>query len=132
MRYCKIAFSNVCFQIPLKELKKPMISKVFCAILKFYQWVSPYKGRCCRFYPSCSTYALWLLPHESPSKALFKILMRIFSCHPYHRGGIDYPMGTRPLTPIFSPPIVPLYYLIPISPTSFIPYYILKVHSERQ
>ncbi|CBY83298.1 membrane protein insertion efficiency factor YidD [Helicobacter felis] len=109
-----------------------MVSKIFYTILRFYQWLSPLKGRCCRFYPSCSTYALWLLPHESLGKALLKITRRIFCCHPYHKGGIDYPLGTRPLTPIFSPPIAPLYYLVPINSTNPVPYYILKVHSERK
>ncbi|BDQ29664.1 membrane protein insertion efficiency factor YidD [Helicobacter ailurogastricus] len=99
------------------------------ALLRFYRaYLSPLKPATCRFYPSCSTYALWLLPRESLPKALLKIARRLLSCHPFHPGGIDYPTTSKPLCPKHAAPSAfkLSYYLVPLSPNSKT-YYILKV-----
>ncbi|WP_120945956.1 membrane protein insertion efficiency factor YidD [Helicobacter labacensis] len=106
--------------------------KIFKMFLRLYRALSFLKPSCCRFYPSCSTYALWLLEHERLDKALWRSARRLLACNPYCQGGIDYPIGSKPLQPKFSAPITPLYFLIPKHPNTFIPYYILKVSSERQ
>lgn len=105
--------------------------RIALALLTFYRnYVSPIKPATCRFYPTCSTYALWLLPHETMPKALFKIARRVLSCHPLHPGGIDYPIASEPLKPKFYAPnaFKLSYYLVPTSPNSKT-YYILKVYS---
>lgn len=58
-------------------------------------------GRSCRFYPSCSNYALWLLDFNKPFIALFKSTHRIFRCSPLSRGGIDYPILSLCISPHF-------------------------------
>ncbi|WP_104713331.1 membrane protein insertion efficiency factor YidD [Helicobacter cetorum] len=61
--------------------------------IKGYQRLfSILKPPTCRFYPTCSHYALWLLRFENPFLAIGKILLRIFSCHPFCSGGIAYPI----------------------------------------
>ncbi|BCZ18885.1 Putative membrane protein insertion efficiency factor YidD [Helicobacter sp. NHP19-012] len=105
--------------------------RVVLALLTFYRnHVSPLKPATCRFYPSCSTYALWLLKNESFLKALFKTARRILSCHPFHPGGLDYPTTSKSLSPKFCAPnaFKLVYYLVPTSPGVHT-YYILKVHS---
>ncbi len=45
----------------------------------------------CRFYPSCSQYALASLEKDKASLALRKIAQRLSKCQPSHHGGIDLP-----------------------------------------
>lgn len=61
-------------------------------LVRFYQYaISPLLGANCRFYPSCSSYALILLRFDNVFMACIKILARIFRCNPFFRGGFDYP-----------------------------------------
>lgn len=43
----------------------------------------------CRFYPSCSCYAIEALENESFFKAGVKIIWRILRCNPFSVGGYD-------------------------------------------
>jgi len=66
------------------------VSRGFIAILQFYKKaVSPLLGQNCRFYPSCSQYAMDCFQHYPLAKALKKSVLRILKCHPFHEGGID-------------------------------------------
>jgi putative membrane protein insertion efficiency factor len=67
-----------------------MPRKFLKGIVHLYRWVlSPLIGGQCRFYPSCSEYALEALDAHSPFRALSLILKRIGRCHPFHPGGLD-------------------------------------------
>ena len=44
----------------------------------------------CRFYPSCSEYAL-LSAKKYGIRAFPKIIWRILRCNPFSHGGVDYP-----------------------------------------
>ncbi|WP_025733058.1 membrane protein insertion efficiency factor YidD [Carnimonas nigrificans] len=58
--------------------------------IRFYQWfISPMLGPRCRFYPSCSHYALEALATHGPFKGSWLALKRIVKCHPWHPGGVD-------------------------------------------
>ncbi|MGJ8516693.1 membrane protein insertion efficiency factor YidD [Carnimonas bestiolae] len=58
--------------------------------IRFYQWViSPMLGPRCRFYPSCSNYALEALAAHGPLKGSWLALKRFVKCHPWHPGGVD-------------------------------------------
>ncbi|QKF79475.1 membrane protein insertion efficiency factor YidD [Campylobacter armoricus] len=67
--------------------------KVVCAkLIKFYQLIiSPLKPQCCRYYPTCSEYALWQFDKNNILKAFVAVFLRILKCNPFFRGGIDYP-----------------------------------------
>lgn len=43
----------------------------------------------CRFYPTCSQYALEALQTHGPLKGLYLTGRRLSRCHPFHPGGID-------------------------------------------
>jgi hypothetical protein len=58
--------------------------------IRFYQkFVSPMKAPCCRFYPSCSQYALESLKKHGPVKGLYLSTKRILKCNPFFSGGYD-------------------------------------------
>lgn len=61
-------------------------------VVLFYQkYISPLKPACCRFYPTCSNYALWQAGRNGFFKTFFSTFWRILRCNPLHHGGIDYP-----------------------------------------
>jgi putative membrane protein insertion efficiency factor len=58
--------------------------------IKFYQtWISPMSGPTCRYYPSCSHYAVGALTIHGPVKGLLLGAWRICRCHPWTPGGVD-------------------------------------------
>jgi putative membrane protein insertion efficiency factor len=67
-----------------------MIQKVILSLIIFYQrFVSPLTAPACRFYPSCSEYALQAIKIYGPWRGLWLSLRRILKCHPFHPGGYD-------------------------------------------
>lgn len=61
------------------------------ALLRLYQkFISPLlPANICRFYPTCSAYAIDALRKHGPVKGLYLSVKRIFRCHPLHPGGYD-------------------------------------------
>ena len=58
--------------------------------IRLYQLcISPFLPSRCRFYPTCSNYAIESFRRYSFIKALVLSLKRLMKCHPFHRGGID-------------------------------------------
>ncbi len=43
----------------------------------------------CRFYPSCSNYALEAIKEKGTVNGVFMFFKRIIRCHPFARGGYD-------------------------------------------
>jgi uncharacterized protein len=59
-------------------------------LIRLYQWtVSPLLGPRCRFYPSCSQYALEAVVRFGVLKGAWLGLKRLGRCHPWHPGGFD-------------------------------------------
>jgi len=55
-----------------------------------YRWlVSPLLPPACRFYPSCSAYALQALRLHGPLRGSWLALRRLGRCHPLNPGGVD-------------------------------------------
>ncbi len=64
--------------------------RVLIGLIRFYQLViSPGLPPSCRFYPSCSEYALQAIAKHGALKGLWLGLKRIARCHPFHPGGYD-------------------------------------------
>ncbi len=51
--------------------------------------ISPLLPGCCRFEPSCSTYAVDAVERFGVIKGLGKAVVRLLKCHPFHPGGYD-------------------------------------------
>ena len=61
-------------------------------LLKFYKkFISPHLGENCRFYPTCSEYAMISIERFGMIKGVYLSLKRLLRCHPFCKGGIDYP-----------------------------------------
>jgi putative membrane protein insertion efficiency factor len=59
-------------------------------LLKGYRAViSPLYGDVCRYYPSCSHYALQAVQHHGAVRGTWLSARRIIRCHPWAEGGID-------------------------------------------
>jgi len=64
--------------------------RLFVYLVKGYRlFLSPVFGKQCRFYPTCSQYALDALKSKTFFISLKLILIRISKCHPLNDGGYD-------------------------------------------
>lgn len=64
---------------------------LFIKFIKFYQKViSPsFGGSKCKYYPTCSQYALEAYKKYGFFKATYKSVSRILRCNPFSKGGYD-------------------------------------------
>lgn len=64
----------------------------FIILIKTYKkFVSPLLPNSCRFYPTCSEYAMEALDKYGVIKGGAKSLYRLLRCNPWNKGGIDRP-----------------------------------------
>jgi putative membrane protein insertion efficiency factor len=83
------------------------IRKLFVLLLtipvRIYQWtISPMLPRTCRYYPTCSEYAIESLRVHGPVLGLLLGTKRILSCNPWGGHGHDpVPPAGTPLKKLF-------------------------------
>ncbi|MDD3244464.1 MAG: membrane protein insertion efficiency factor YidD [Eubacteriales bacterium] len=67
-----------------------MIKAVMLFLIRFYRrFISPLFPPCCRFYPTCSAYAMEAVQKYGAAKGGLLALKRILRCHPFNDGGYD-------------------------------------------
>lgn len=67
-----------------------MINKLAVVFIKLYRlFLSPLLGNNCKFYPSCSEYALEAFSKCTFIKAVFLVTKRLVRCNPWSNGGYD-------------------------------------------
>ena len=67
-----------------------MMKRVLIALVKFYRkYISPLRPPCCRYYPTCSQYALEAIEKYGALKGGWMAFRRILRCNPFHKGGYD-------------------------------------------
>ena len=60
------------------------------APLRFYRYaISPMLGRNCRFYPTCSEYAIEAVERHGALRGGLLAAKRVGRCHPFNPGGYD-------------------------------------------
>ena len=60
------------------------------ALVRHYQgWLSPRKPRTCRYYPSCSEYAVRALGARGLVRGGLLAAWRVLRCNPLSHGGYD-------------------------------------------
>lgn len=66
------------------------MSRLLIGLIRIYQrWISPFKPKTCRFYPTCSHYAAEALEKHGLFYGGYLATRRILRCHPLHPGGFD-------------------------------------------
>lgn len=83
---------------------------ILIAVLQTYRrLISPLYGQVCRFFPSCSAYALEAVTVHGALKGSWLAGKRLCRCHPWNDGGVDHvPAGGRRFAPGDEPRIVVL------------------------
>ena len=67
------------------------MKRLLIALVRVYQTsISPRKiSPCCRFYPTCSAYAVEALEEYGALKGGWLALRRLLRCHPFGKSGYD-------------------------------------------
>jgi putative membrane protein insertion efficiency factor len=59
--------------------------------IRAYQLViSPMRPPTCRYYPSCSAYAVTALERHGLARGTWLAVRRLLRCHPWTPGGVDH------------------------------------------
>lgn len=71
-------------------MKRSIAASLIVLAIRFYQkFISPLLGPRCRFYPSCSQYALEAVQKYGALRGGCLALRRILRCNPFNPGGYD-------------------------------------------
>ncbi len=62
---------------------------VVAGIRSYQRWVGAALPPACRFFPSCSSFALEALDRHGLARGAWLTIRRLLRCHPYHPGGFD-------------------------------------------
>ena len=74
---------------PLDRLSQ-LFKTIIILPIKFYKrFISPCLPARCRYYPSCSTYAVEAIRKHGAVKGMILGGWRILRCNPWARGGVD-------------------------------------------
>jgi putative membrane protein insertion efficiency factor len=65
----------------------------------YRRFLSPLKRPCCRFYPTCSTYAMQAITRFGAWHGTGLAVRRILRCNPWNPGGFDAVPLTRTPSP---------------------------------
>ena len=84
-------FGQVAFRdSPWKVRGKSLASWIALFLLRCYiVFLSPFFGGACKFYPSCSNYAVEAVSRHGARRGTVLALKRLFRCHPFTKGGVD-------------------------------------------
>jgi putative membrane protein insertion efficiency factor len=77
-------------ELPMHKAGGGVTAQVGIAAVRAYQWtVRPVIGPHCRFWPSCSDYAIEALRTHGAARGAIMASKRILRCNPWHEGGVD-------------------------------------------
>lgn len=72
------------------KVARDLLVRFLTLLIRAYQYlISPFLGSNCRFYPTCSSYAIEAIRTHGPIKGSWLAIRRILRCHPFSEGGID-------------------------------------------
>lgn len=84
------------------RLGRVLAYPLILVIRAYQQVISPLTPPSCRYYPSCSAYAVTALERYGPIKGTYLAARRLLRCHPWAPGGVDHVPERTPRNP--SPP----------------------------
>jgi putative membrane protein insertion efficiency factor len=69
---------------------KRFLAGLLVAPIRAYQrWISPAFAPRCRYYPTCSAYAVEAIRELGPIRGLILAAWRLLRCNPFSHGGVD-------------------------------------------
>ena len=74
---------------PVRVIRQVLVLVLTLPIRAYQLVLSPLLGPRCRFYPSCSSYALEAIRTHGPLKGTWLAGRRLLRCHPWNPGGVD-------------------------------------------
>ncbi len=76
---------------PSGAIERESMTLILTSLIRVYRVViAPLlPPNTCRFYPTCSQYALDAIAKYGPARGLWMAVKRIGRCHPFHPGGYD-------------------------------------------
>ena len=78
-------------------LVRRIVAAPLIGLLLFYQrFISPMRPPTCRYYPSCSAYALTSIRRFGPITGTWLAAKRLARCHPWAAGGVDHVPASDP------------------------------------
>ena len=74
----------------MDDERRSPLTRLPIVLLRGYQrWVSPAQPPNCRFYPTCSAYAIEALQVHGLLRGSWLTVRRLARCAPWHPGGVD-------------------------------------------
>jgi putative membrane protein insertion efficiency factor len=64
-------------------------------IVAYQRVISPFIAPRCRYYPSCSAYAVEAIREFGVARGLVLAVWRLLRCNPWSHGGVDHPRDQR-------------------------------------
>jgi len=72
------------------------VRHILIGLIRLYQrLVSPLLPPACRFYPTCSHYAVDAIRERGVIAGAWLAIRRFARCHPWNPGGVDFVPGTE-------------------------------------
>lgn len=69
---------------------KRILTALLLAPIRLYQrWISPALAPRCRYYPTCSAYAVEAIRELGPVRGTILAGWRLLRCNPFSHGGVD-------------------------------------------
>lgn len=69
------------------------MKRLLLGLIRFYRkHISPMHQPCCRFTPTCSTYAMQAIEKYGALKGTYLAVRRILRCHPFYKGNLYDPV----------------------------------------
>ncbi|WP_223826035.1 membrane protein insertion efficiency factor YidD [Spongiibacter pelagi] len=73
------------------------MQRLLIACIRFYRHcISPLMAPHCRFYPTCSQYAVEAIQQHGAARGSLLSAKRLCKCHPFHPGGYDPVPDAKP------------------------------------
>jgi uncharacterized protein len=74
----------------VSRVERLLAAPLIGAIVVYQRLISPMLPPTCRYYPSCSAYAVTALRRFGPVKGTWLAVKRLVRCHPWTPGGVDH------------------------------------------
>ena len=70
---------------------KDQVKKILIKLIGIYRrYISPLKRPCCKYYPTCSEYAVTAIERFGAIRGMILAGWRILRCNPWSNGGVDH------------------------------------------